>query len=169
MSAPDRPHIRTNARKWNVDGSDAEDEESGEGLEDDDSKKVKLNPDLFDLNNYASHTSAVVAYLRISPTDPVHYQAYVNNTDFLIEPPTREVTVTAAQRAYYQDQAGRQFSQQRLLNSTIVTEERGVTVRDVVILLNQKHESEDGVTLRRVKTMLGANTYIEIPGVVVKN
>lgn len=168
MSAPDRPHLRGSTRTSNVNVSDTDDEESNGDLGGRESNGVRLNPDLFDLNNHASHSRAVVAYLRISPTEPSHYQAYINNTDFLTEPPTQQVTVTAAQKAYYQDGNGGQFSQQRLLHSTIATEARGVTVRDVVIVLNQKHELEDGVTLRRVKTILGANSYVEIPSVAIR-
>lgn len=146
-------------------GDDDDDEPPSKGRQKTNKPRaIHLNPTLFDTTNYASHARGTIAYLGISPTDVDEARANANNMDFITDGPVLRVRVVCVQIIAH-DIGDERQEKEIIRREEIESLENGITVRDIVHLLNQHDEEDDVVEIR---TILGSNTYVEIMGVFVQ-
>lgn len=125
---------------------------------------VRLNPEIFNTENCASHSGAVVAYFATSPTGAEDAAANEDNEDFTTDPPVKKVRVTAVQTIAFQKD-GVDDTIEVLRRYTVSSLDAGITIGDICHLLG-RYDPIDGVV--EIRTILGANTHVEILGAVIQ-
>jgi hypothetical protein len=128
---------------------------------------VCLNSAVFNTENHKSHAGGVVAFLSSGFVANDATATNLQSTENITYPPTKEVFVTCIQTVVTKTPTTRIYTERALVRERVksASSSNGLTVSDISYHLNRELGTSG---IDEIITHVGANSYVEIPSVTVR-